>query len=193
MHTRSRPDRRIFRTQNRLKEALLQLMGRRNYDEITVDEIVDLAEIGRSTFYSHFSSKEDLLFAGFDRWVLSLGEPQHAPGTETPGAQGPSATRFQFSLPMLHHIRSQKHFFQATVERSADGGVRRKTTALLAEVARRELQRMEPSSNGEARPREAQAHAVAGAFLGLVSWWLASGNGMSAEEVDRVFQEMVAR
>jgi len=186
MHTRfRRPDRRTFRTRNRLKEALLQLMGRRNYDEITVDEIADLAEVGRSTFYSHFSSKEDLLFAGFDRWVLSLAE---APG-HGPSASGPR--RFQFSLPMLQHIRSQKHFFQATVERSADGGVRRKTTALLAEVARRELDRMEPSANGEPRPRQAQAHAVAGAFLGLVSWWLSSGNQMTAEEVDEVFQGMM--
>lgn len=177
-----RPDRRILRTKNRLKSALLELIARRNYDEITVEQIADLAQIGRSTFYSHFSSKEELLFAGFDYWVLSLSEPNGSPA---------SPKRFQFSLPMLHHIRSQKHFFQATVERSGDGGVRRKTTALIAEVARRELERIEPSQ--EAASREAQAHAVAGAFLGLVSWWLASGDRMTAEEADRVFQAMVVR
>jgi len=179
MQTR-RPDRRILRTKNRLKSALLELIARRHYDEITVEEIVDLAQIGRSTFYSHFSSKEELLFAGFDYWVLSLSEPNGSPA---------SPKRFQFSLPMLHHIRAQKHFFQATVERSPAGGVRRKTTALIAEVARRELERIEPSQ--EAASREAQAHAVAGAFLGLVSWWLASGDRMTAEEADRVFQRLV--
>ncbi len=179
MQTR-RPDRRILRTKNRLKSALLELIARRNYDEITVEEIADLAQIGRSTFYSHFSSKEELLFAGFDYWVLSLAQPLRASA---------SPKRFQFSLPMLHHIRAQKHFFQATVERSASGGVRRKTTALIAEVARRELERIEPSR--EPASREAQAHTVAGAFLGLVSWWLASGDRMTAEEADRVFQRLV--
>jgi AcrR family transcriptional regulator len=186
MQTRlGRRDRRTFRTKHRLKEALLELMGRRNYDEITVDEIADRAEIGRSTFYSHFSSKEDLLFAGFDHWVLSLAEPR-------PGATAPvnGDRRFQFSLPMLHHIRGQRHFFQATIERSTDAGVRRKTTALLAEVAGRELQRMQ-GSNGHCRARQAQAHAVAAAFLGLVSWWLSSGDGMTADEVDGVFQATV--
>ena len=58
-------DRRVRRTRRRLKEALLGLIQERPYEAVTVQNIIDRADVGRSTFYSHFRSKEELLFDGF--------------------------------------------------------------------------------------------------------------------------------
>ena len=44
-----------------LTEALLQLMEKKNYDDISVGEIAERAGVHRATFYRHFSSKEDIL------------------------------------------------------------------------------------------------------------------------------------
>ena len=59
-------DRRIARTHRLLQEALISLMGERGYDILTVQDIIDRADVGRSTFYAHFKDKEDLLMASLD-------------------------------------------------------------------------------------------------------------------------------
>lgn len=53
------------RQQNRTRRAIFsaftELLSQKNYNKITVQEIIDLADIGRSTFYSHFETKDDLI------------------------------------------------------------------------------------------------------------------------------------
>lgn len=194
-------DRRVRRTKRRLKEALLELIEQRDYDRITVEEITSRADVGRSTFYSHYADKEDLLFAGFDRWLISLAEGVPK-GDRTAESDGERSERFRFSLPLLTHIRSQKRFFQATIARGSNARVQRKITGLLVELVRRELERLSPRGCpwiedealevfGPEQSLEARAHAVVGAFLALVSWWLESGDGLSAEAVDELFQRLV--
>lgn len=54
-------DRRITKTRKAIYNAFLQLLNQKDYEAITVQEIIDLANVGRSTFYSHYESKELLL------------------------------------------------------------------------------------------------------------------------------------
>lgn len=170
----------------------MELLAERDYDQITIRDLTRRADVGRSTFYSHFDSKEELLFSGFDDWLLSVaGAAADADG---------SAGGFRFSLPLLRHARDQGRFFRATVEQASSPRVRRRIVALVAAAARLELERGPPGRTERRAepPREApaavdaQAHAVAGAFLGLLSWWLRSGAGMEPEEVDQIFQRAVA-
>lgn len=187
-----RGDRRVRRTRTRLKEALLELIEERGYESITVRDLTERADVGRSTFYAHFDSKESLLFDGFEGWLLSL--------PELPEGSGPEGTVLRFSLPMLRHVRTRGRFFLAVMVEGASPGVRRKTIALLAEVIRRELSRNRGGGTGAWRPegmrsqegvqREAEAHALAGAFVGVVSWWLRAGAHLEAERVDRVVQRL---
>jgi len=178
----SRPDRRPARSRRRLKEALLALIQERGYDKITVGDITNRADVGRSTFYAHFTSKDDLLFSGFDKWVRSLAD------FSTPG-MSPSAA-FRFSRPMLDHVRTQRKFFRAMMVDAADRAIRRRVTALLAEVIVRELDRLADHRDGR-RIRAAEARCVVGAWLGIVTWWLESAPGLGADTIDAVFQRTV--
>ncbi len=196
-----RPDRRVRRTKRRLKDALLQLINERDYDTITIEDLTERADVGRSTFYSHFTSKDDLLFSGFDHWLLSLTEGPTEP--KSGDEEGPDdERRFRFSLPLLRHIRSQVRFFRATIVQGSNAGIRGRITALLAQPVRVELERMSllegtatrkaGCRNDEAELlREAEAHAVVGAFLGLVAWWVNDAPRLSAQVVDHVFQRLV--
>jgi len=182
-----RPDRRVHRTKRRLKEALLTLITRQDYEEISIQDITDLAEVGRSTFYSHFESKEDLLMNGWDQWLLSLAE---APLPTTARERD----RYRFCRPLLEHMQGQKRFFEATIGRGTNLQIRRKSTVALVAVVRREMDRLTPPRAGlspQAKlAREARAHALTSAFYGLVAWWLAAGDRMSVEAVDEVFQRL---
>src|SRR5690242_18297174 len=59
------PDRRIQRTRRLLHEAILELIHERGWDAITVQDVCERADVGRSTFYVHFADKEELLVSGF--------------------------------------------------------------------------------------------------------------------------------
>lgn len=71
-------DRRIQKTQTLLRQALVSLIREKSYDLIAVKEILDRANVGRSTFYMHFRDKDELLVSGIHdmlRSVQSAGLP----------------------------------------------------------------------------------------------------------------------
>src|SRR5262250_1647546 len=69
MRARKKPDRRIRRTQHNLTHAMVDLVTEKRFDDITVQNLIDRAEIGRSTFYSHFRDKEDLFQRNWERFL----------------------------------------------------------------------------------------------------------------------------
>src|SRR5512140_447377 len=58
-------DRRIQRTRQSLRAALLELIKEKSYDDISIEEITERANVGRATFYLHYKDKEDLLLEEF--------------------------------------------------------------------------------------------------------------------------------
>src|SRR5579859_2392360 len=59
-----KPDRRVRRSRESLHKALISLALEKHYDSITVQEVLDRADVGRSTFYTHFHGLEELLISG---------------------------------------------------------------------------------------------------------------------------------
>ncbi|HEX2715581.1 MAG TPA: helix-turn-helix domain-containing protein, partial [Candidatus Acidoferrales bacterium] len=59
-----RPDRRVRRTRQLLHDALRSLSVQKGYDHVTVQDVIDRANVGRTTFYAHFRDKDDLLMSG---------------------------------------------------------------------------------------------------------------------------------
>jgi AcrR family transcriptional regulator len=55
----TKTDRRIQRTRDLLQQALIDLIGEREYDALTIQDIVDRTNVGRTTFYLHYRSKDD--------------------------------------------------------------------------------------------------------------------------------------
>jgi AcrR family transcriptional regulator len=70
-------DRRVQRTRRLLHKAL-SLILEKKYESITVQELLDRADVGRSTFYMHFQDKDELLLSGF-QYLQSFLEsvPRH--------------------------------------------------------------------------------------------------------------------
>lgn len=189
-------DRRVRRTKRRLKAALHELIDERGYEAITIRDLTDRADVGRSTFYAHFGSKEDLLFAGFDRWLLDLATGAPCPADPRDG-DPEAAGGLRFARPLLEHARTAKPFFRATIADGADPRVRRRTIAILSEVIEAELARAgDPGGAPEGidpdAALEARSRALAGAFLSLLGWWLEEAEWLDAGVIEGIFRDLVA-
>ncbi|MCK6510264.1 TetR/AcrR family transcriptional regulator [Myxococcota bacterium] len=71
MNEIKKPDRRTIRSRSRLQEALLVLLDEKEYDQISVADVADRANVSRPTFYAHYKTKDDLLLSYFDRIFAS--------------------------------------------------------------------------------------------------------------------------
>jgi hypothetical protein len=67
-------DRRIQKTKKLLSTALVDLIIQQGYEAVSIKDIIDKANVGRSTFYTHFESKEQLLLSGHDTFKRLLTE-----------------------------------------------------------------------------------------------------------------------
>src|SRR6266852_3410158 len=67
-------DRRTNRTRRSLSAAMVELVKEKRFDDITVQNVIDRADVGRSTFYSHFRDKEDLFQKNWERFLDMLAQ-----------------------------------------------------------------------------------------------------------------------
>src|SRR5581483_7268776 len=74
MSGKKKPDRRAQRTRHQLGHALVELVKEKRFDDITVQEVIDRADVGRSTFYTHFRDKEDLFQKDWEQFLDALAQ-----------------------------------------------------------------------------------------------------------------------
>ena len=165
-------DRRVLRTRTMLQHALLSLSSRRDYDTISVEDICQAADVGRSTFYAHYTSKDDLFRSGFENLRRGLRERQAAAGERQLG----------FSLAMFEHAREHLEHYRALVGRRGGTVALNTIRDILTELVRREFGR------GEAR--EITVQYVVGAYLAVLTWWLDGGARLPPQQIDAMFRQL---
>ena len=185
--TRSRPDRRVGKTRKALKEALTDLILEKGYEGVTVQDIIDRADVGRSTFYAHFIDKDDLLMA-----ILADLE---MPGLD-PSSWKPDDPAFGWTLALFRHFGSVKRLFKA-VASSQSGSVARRmgrwrSDASPVKLAQAELSRLKAARKLDAFRLETIVRFVVGTFIGFMDWWMREENEhLPAEQVDHAYRSLV--
>ena len=179
-------DRRVQRTRNMLYEALLDLMIEKGYEAITVQDIIDRANVGRSTFYSHFLDKEQLLLGSIDRLREFL--KQQSVNRSLPEVSG--EYRFGFSLAMLQHVQSHKRIYKATVGKKGGALVLQHMQRMLADLTRDEIAVLLPSSASLPISQDVAVEFVVNTFLTLLTWWVDRNMPCSAADMDRIFHKL---
>jgi AcrR family transcriptional regulator len=184
-------DRRVQRTRRLLQEALLALIIEKGYAHVTVQEIIDRANVGRATFYAHFLNTQDLLESGFERLRADLA-PAHAPAVGTKGSPGERA--LGFTLPLFRHAKGDHRLYKALVSKrsgEAMGIVRAQIEGVLAEMLRANLATMVPRGTRVPVPLEITVQMVVGALYELLAWWLDRDMPYAPEEMDRYFKRLM--
>jgi AcrR family transcriptional regulator len=178
-----RRDRRIVKTRRALKEGLTDLILEKGYEAVIVRDIIDRADVSRSTFYAHFMDKDDLLMA-----ILSdLRLP--GPDTSTWPAGDPA---FGWTLELFRHFGSGKRLFKAVASSQSGALARRETIRWLEDLARAELSRVRAPRRLDEASLEVVVRFLVGTFVGFMDWWMRDENeALPAEAVDHAFRALV--
>ncbi|MGH9627203.1 MAG: TetR/AcrR family transcriptional regulator [Bryobacteraceae bacterium] len=183
-------DRRVQRTQRLLRGALLSLIQEKGYETLSVQDIIDRANVGRATFYAHFNNKDDLLVSGFDDLRASLRERQREAL-----ARGSSIEErvFAFSHEIFAHADGHRDVFRAMVGKQSGAVVRQLLHKILLDLVRDDMKAMKamiPRGVANAIPPEALVQFLAGGAFGLLMWWMNGRMRLSVEEVTALFRRL---
>jgi AcrR family transcriptional regulator len=180
-------DRRVQRTRDVLHRALISLMIEKGYEAITVQDIIDRANVGRSTFYSHYVGKQDLLMSGLKNLSKQLLTHQRA----TLAQKGDFLERgFGFSLAFFEHVHSHRDVYHAIVGRQSGTVVMSELRALVADLVRNDLKTLWSKDRSADLPKNAVVQFVAGALMSIVTWWLDERSKLSPAEADAIFRRL---
>ena len=127
----TKPDRRVNRTRRLLREALLALVMEEGYDAVTIEEITDRADLGRTTFYLHYRDKEDLLLESIetiaDDLRIQVDEYIHQTETET---NSPNAV-----LLIFQHAADHASLYRIILRGGAANSVLSRIREMLSDAA----------------------------------------------------------
>jgi len=176
-------DRRMKRTRQLLSGALIDLLVEKRYDAITVQHIIDRAGVGRSTFYSHYRDKEDLLVSSFEKALDSFSTFMNVDrGT----VQIPS------SLEFFKHAQENHRLFKALTRGRVIDLLFEKGQDFWSRKLEEQIEKALAEGRQSAVPLPILANYVAGTFLTLLKWWLNNGMCYSPEQMDQMFRQLVA-
>ncbi|MFC4059021.1 TetR/AcrR family transcriptional regulator [Planomonospora corallina] len=182
----NRSDRRVRRTRQAVQDALVDAIVEKGYDAVTVTDLIERADIGRSTFYSHFTGKQDVLFGAIDELVDRLGTRQATP-ERTP------RTPFAFSRPLLEHIDEQRHLVRALLGPRGGAAVHARIRHVLSSVVRAELLAALPPAARPPADLDLAVTCAAGAFMALLTRWVEDGMTETPERMDTVFRTVLTQ
>lgn len=203
-------DRRVQKTRKLLQDALIELVAEKGYESVTIQEILDTANVGRSTFYAHFQDKDQLLHSILDR-LDELFEQHNKrlldAATNFGKTDNPDLILgLSHTLSLFQFVGQNHPFFKAMLGNRGYGifakpvydyvfahvhGIFTQPShddvfAHLHEPFKM-LRSHERSGSLES---EIAAHYFVSALMGLFVWWVEKDMPCTAEEIDRIFRQL---
>lgn len=180
-------DRRIARTREILQDALNSLTLKVGYEAVTITDICDAANVGRSTFYSHFTSKDDLKRSGLEHLRQHLLTRQKAALAEGGALQDRTLS---FSLVMLEHARDHAALYKALVNDRGGSVALGFIREMLGDLIRAETAGLPFAPDQDPLNREFVVQYLVGAFMSVMVWWLDNGAKLAPQQVDAMFRRI---
>jgi len=197
---KNKTDRRIQRTCQSLRRALLELIKEKKYDDISIEEITERANVGRATFYLHYKDKEDLLLEEFSEIVYKRAQVL----SEIPFSawlpiqeEDPEENRpLQPLLMVFQHIHDNSDLY-CLLLKSANSSriverIRKVSTEAIVKFVETKMQ-TDPIPLLFEVPIEFFAAFFSGALLSIVSWWIKEDMRHTPEEVTDMFRSLFFR
>ena len=179
-----RNDRRTRRTRGQVSGALVELIKEKRFDDITVQNLIDRAGVGRSTFYSHYHDKEDAFEQQWQAFNQMLAEKID---WDKAGKESFFPVTFFFQ-----HLQEAQAFYRGLVRSGKVEGLFKRGVEYLSRNIETGLnQRLKPGARPVDVPIPILSHYLASEFFALLKWWLDAGMPYPPESMDKIFHRLI--
>jgi AcrR family transcriptional regulator len=182
----------VRRTKKALQDSMIELMKCHSCLVITVKDICDAADVGRSTFYAHYQSQYDLLkeiedqaFAGTVQVMDNHLMDNHLIEHTEPSTQD-FCTGFR---ELLEHIHSNRDSIQVLLSENGDARFQRQFFMAAIERMRLIRKRVGDKSPDKKELKYTSLFAIGG-FIALIQEWLKSGIDMPIPAMAEMFTKL---
>lgn len=174
-----KPDRRIQRTRKALHESLIELIIEKGFDKVTVQDVIERANVGRSTFYSHFKDTEDLFLSGFENLWLLFEDLLSGQAVE-------KSSVWDISLIVFQHAQGYQGVYKALVGKQSGVLMAGHMHKYLSVLIRKSLK--DQWSMDKQVPLDVVIYHLASSLIALLGWWVDHELPYSAEQMNGMFQ-----
>jgi AcrR family transcriptional regulator len=178
MSRKAKKDKRVERTRDRLGDALVALIREKPFDDIRVQDVLDRAGVGRSTFYVHFRDKVDLLLSDadefFEHMSMLLIRKRDTSGRVAPVRE------------LFAHVADVEEFVRALTASGRAHAIFDLGRDHFARAIERRLSRRIAK-----KERDALAYGYATALFALLTWWVEHKRPLTPEKMDDLFHRMI--
>jgi AcrR family transcriptional regulator len=180
-------DRRVQRTRQLLKDALVALIEQKGYEAVTVQDILDRANLGRSTFYAHYTDKDALLFSTFEQLqgAFDAHTRQLSDGKVSWTGEG-----LDLSLALFRYVENNRKLFKTLFLGQSGDMLRKHVYDYLSTHMRKHLKLAVPAAQLKSPQAEVAVHFLISTFVALLTWWLDKDLTYTAAEMDDLFKKL---
>ncbi|MBO4702916.1 MAG: TetR/AcrR family transcriptional regulator [Lachnospiraceae bacterium] len=180
-------DRRQMKTRAAIFDALSTLLKHKKFEDVTVQDIIDEANIGRSTFYSHFETKDSLLEEMCDEMFKHVFSNDLSPEKSHDFSKDEKDISSQLTH-VLWHIKDHSGNIKAIMNGESEKMFTGYFKKYLEDAFKEHIRHMPYGV-----PEDFKEQFIIGSFVETVKWWIANGLKMNPEEVVGNFLKMVIR
>jgi AcrR family transcriptional regulator len=182
------PDRRIQKTQAALHEALISLMRERPYELIMVKNILDRANVGRSTFYMHYKDKDELLIEGLQHLQKHL---QQAQADAKRVSKNNCDRVIGFSLAMFEHAYEHQDVYRTLVGGQAWIVIGGHMQEMIVQIIHKEAKPIFNNGGASDIPFELFTHTIGSSFWVILTWWLNQKKTLPPAQINTIFRDLI--
>jgi AcrR family transcriptional regulator len=178
-------DRRVQKTRQQLKDALIKLILEKGFEAVTVQELLDRSNVGRSTFYLHFDNKYELLHSCFEDFGKLL--EQHNAGIRNSKKYSGHLSQSNFTSSLFRLVEQNHELFKALLGKEGLTMFQHPLQDYIHTYMINALKKSLSNKNIPSLNLEMLAQYITSAFIGTIQWWLNNNMPCSAEEADKSF------
>ena len=177
-------DRRTRKTRQVLRGTLLALLKEKRYEDISVQDIIERADVARSTFYVHYLDKDDLLTGQHGIFAENLGQEL---GAHSGGDGGGTLS----SRAWFYHIQAQGDILKIIAKDSALDLAMKTLRGVIYRSVKDGMQTHAQMSVDASVPLPLMIDYLTDTLMTLVKWWFKNGMQQTPEQMDEIFQQLV--
>jgi AcrR family transcriptional regulator len=176
-------DRRAHRTRKSLRDALVGLMLEKRFDDITVQDILDRADVGRSTFYAHYRDKEDLFRCDWEKFLDFLIHHINFENLKN--------GRFVPIKELFQHLIDFHPLYRSLVKSRKTDQLFKSGQYHLAKGIEKKLTLSLGKEQSALAPVPVLSNYLSHEMLNLLTWWLDQNMPYTPERMDEIFHQLI--